>query len=515
MIATGQGSEDAESSLPAVGGRWRPPAMLALLAAVVLVGAPGASAEETEGRPSDAELLAEHRFAPDNLGYLLWDLATTEVLEARAADEPFIPASVTKIPTTVAALTVLGHDHRFSTGLYAHGPTGAGAVLGDFYLVGGGDPFLTSDHLDALVGQVVGGGIGTVTGGFYYDSSILPDIALIDPLQPYSAAYNTGVSGLALNFNVIRLDWRRTAADGLQGNLFAVTEAIELPVDAVTIGQAPAGIGSDALFWLELGPDAEHWLMSPHLPAEGSAWLPVHQPARHAALAFRRIAERHDLTLAAPVRATLPDDAILLRQHQSIALTQIVRGVLRYSNNMSAETLGMHVARTLTGEAVEPEQSAAVMADYFRQLLPGDASALRIDNHSGLSSRARTTPRQIADILQYADGRLFGDQRYADLLRAVPWVGEINQELEPDQSPVAIRAKSGTMNYARGLAGYIDSTSGRRLGFVVFVSDIAARERYDAELDPRFDAVRRSDRQWLARARALERDLVSAWALGY
>ena len=515
MIATGQGCEDAESSLPAARNHRQRAAVLALLSAVVLLGATDARAQQPEGRPSDAELLAEHRFAADNLGYLLWDLATTEVLEARAADELFIPASVTKIPTTVAALTVLGHDHRFSTGLYAHGPTGAGAVLGDFYLVGGGDPFLTSDHLDALVGQVVGSGIGTVTGGFYYDPSILPDIPLIDPLQPHSAAYNTGVSGLALNFNVIRLDWQRTAADGLRGNLFTVTEAIELPVDAVTIGEAPAGAGAGALFSLELGPDAEHWLMSPQLPAEGTAWLPVHQPARHAALAFRRIAERHDLTLTLPVRAALPDEAILLRQHQSIALTQIARGVLRYSNNMSAETLGLHVARTLTGEAVQPEQSAAVMVDFFREMLPGGVSTLQVDNHSGLSSRARTTPRQIADILQYADSRPFGEYRYADLLRAVPWVGEVNETLEPDQSPIAIRAKSGTMNYARGLAGYIDSTSGRRLGFVVFVSDIAARERYDAELDPRFGAVRQSDRQWLTRARALERDLVSAWALGY
>src|SRR3954462_3163701 len=56
-------------------------------------------------------------------------------LVAQNADEPFVPASVTKIVTAWLALQVLGADYRFETrfyldsrpGLYVHG--GGGPVL--------------------------------------------------------------------------------------------------------------------------------------------------------------------------------------------------------------------------------------------------------------------------------------------------------------------------------------------------------------------------------------------------
>ena len=58
-------------------------------------------------------------------------------LVAQNADEPFVPASVTKIVTAWLAMEVLGGDYRFETRFY----------LDDkrlLYVRGGGDPFLIS-----------------------------------------------------------------------------------------------------------------------------------------------------------------------------------------------------------------------------------------------------------------------------------------------------------------------------------------------------------------------------------
>ncbi|HEV3166932.1 MAG TPA: D-alanyl-D-alanine carboxypeptidase, partial [Isosphaeraceae bacterium] len=59
-------------------------------------------------------------------------------LVAQNADEPFVPASVTKIVTAWLAMEVLGGDYRFETRFY----------LDDkrlLYVRGGGDPFLISE----------------------------------------------------------------------------------------------------------------------------------------------------------------------------------------------------------------------------------------------------------------------------------------------------------------------------------------------------------------------------------
>ncbi len=62
---------------------------------------------------------------------------------AHNPDLPVIPASNQKLLVAAAALDVLGADHVFTTDVRAAGVNG-GVVPGDLYLVGGGDPLLTS-----------------------------------------------------------------------------------------------------------------------------------------------------------------------------------------------------------------------------------------------------------------------------------------------------------------------------------------------------------------------------------
>src|SRR5258708_1826016 len=70
---------------------------------------------------------------------------------AQNTDEPFVPASVTKIVTAWLAMEVLGSDYRVTTRFY----------LDDkrvFYVRGGGDPFLISEELAPLATELVAAG---------------------------------------------------------------------------------------------------------------------------------------------------------------------------------------------------------------------------------------------------------------------------------------------------------------------------------------------------------------------
>lgn len=75
------------------------------------------------------------------LGYQVVDVETGEVLAERNPDLPLIPASNTKLLTTVAVLAAFDHQDRFVT-------TVVQPEAGRVVLVGGGDPQLTSAAVD-------------------------------------------------------------------------------------------------------------------------------------------------------------------------------------------------------------------------------------------------------------------------------------------------------------------------------------------------------------------------------
>lgn len=80
--------------------------------------------------------------------------ADGSVLVAQVADRPVHPASVSKVPTTLALLRHLGPDYRFTTTIAATGPLSAGTLQGDLLFEGGGDPYFVDENA-LLVGAAL------------------------------------------------------------------------------------------------------------------------------------------------------------------------------------------------------------------------------------------------------------------------------------------------------------------------------------------------------------------------
>jgi len=92
------------------------------------------------------------------------EAADGTVLLAQSAAKPVHPASVSKVPTTLALLRKLGPEYRFVTTFATSGRVSEGTLHGDLLVEGGGDPafvdenaLLVADHLQEL-------GITQVTG---------------------------------------------------------------------------------------------------------------------------------------------------------------------------------------------------------------------------------------------------------------------------------------------------------------------------------------------------------------
>ena len=69
------------------------------------------------------------------------EAADGSVLLSQAANLAVQPASISKVPTTLALLRKLGPDYRFVTTFAAAGPVRGGMLDGDLVVDSGGDPY--------------------------------------------------------------------------------------------------------------------------------------------------------------------------------------------------------------------------------------------------------------------------------------------------------------------------------------------------------------------------------------
>ena len=493
---------NSDCSLNALAERaWLRSFVVALVLGLAAAAAtsPAAAKAKSAAPQTDEALVKAAGFAAGDVGYLVVDLKDKRVLAERNPERPFIPASVAKIATIAPALEILGGDHRFTTTLDAEGSVADGVLTGSLTLRGGGDPLLTGDDLQAMARQLAASGIRRVDGSFLYDATATIELPEIDSLQPQAADYNCGVSALSLNFNRVHLDWQTNGGDR-SATASEFSRNVKLPLESVGVTFAAEDLPGP---YVRTGlPAEERWLLSPALPAKGEAWLPVANPSRIAADALRAIAAKEGVSLPEPAPGALPEGAHEVARHDSIPLSDIARRVLRYSNNLSAELIGLAASRVLTGKKLSLEDSAAALAAWWRtRLADADWTGLALANHSGLSTKSRATPRQIVVMLEEAAG-LTGGADFHDLLHRIGWKG----------TKGSAQVKTGTMAYVRGLAGYIDTAAGNRLAFAIFFNDADKRAALDAAFDPHVVAIDDRSRRWRNHAITLERKLTMGWA---
>src|SRR3954452_5941172 len=104
-------------------------------------------------------------------------------LVAQNADQPFVPASVTKIVTEWVAMETLGADYRFETRFYLDSKR----VL---YVRGGGDPFLVSEELALLATELVAAVGKQPITGIVLDASYYPSKLRIPGIEDTNESYN-------------------------------------------------------------------------------------------------------------------------------------------------------------------------------------------------------------------------------------------------------------------------------------------------------------------------------------
>lgn len=427
--------------------------------------------------PSARRVVAASGLAGD-VGHAIIDWQSGTLLEGSMALVPMPPASTTKALTALYALARLGPAHRFRTRVLR-----AGDML---VLAGGGDPVLSSDDLARLAADLVASG-EPAPKRFAVWGGALPSIAEIAPEQADHLAYNPALSGMMLNFNRVHLGWR--GGDG-GPQLSLEARAARHSPRAYTISAIP-GDQRD-MFTYRADESREFWTIARSaLRRPGSRWLPVRQPELYAGDVFQTLCRAQGFALPSPEVVDLLPVGSEVAALDSPPLTELLRGMLRHSTNLTAEAIGLAASG-----ARDTAASGAAVRDWLHA--QGLGAGFRLADHSGLSADSRVTALGLARAISQATGA-------ADL--ALLLREEQQDEATPRSTPsYRVLAKTGTLNFVSNLAGHIDRPDGRLVSFAILCADLPRHAASRGQEQPEGVAA------WTRQARQLHRRVVAQWA---
>lgn len=436
-------------------------ATLTLATVGTVAGMGAVSAEKQEERPpselppSPATPVLSARRVPELLAAPQADAALVAELEALLAtqpgtsclvvssagrdivlddpDLPLVPASLTKLVTAVAALEVLGPDHVFRTTVVAEAAPEGGTVE-QAWLVGSGDPLLaTSDYVarfenqpqlatlvEALADDLAAAGItsiGTLTGdASRYDDDRYPDA------------------------------WPERFVDQDQSG----------PLSALAVNDS--------------------WEAFPPLPdVDEPDEEPADDPAEHAARVVAGVLGDRGAAVGATASGAAPDTATVeLAVLESPPLTEVVAHMLRESENHSAELLLKEIA-VAEGRPGTTADGLDVANGILVDLGLPVGGSLTTDG-SGLGDGNALSCALVQAILERAGP----DSAIGRGLPVAGETGTLARRFLGVDATGRLAAKTGTLNQATALAGFVDTLGGAELSFS-FIANLDADDFVDAD----------------------------------
>jgi D-alanyl-D-alanine carboxypeptidase/D-alanyl-D-alanine-endopeptidase (penicillin-binding protein 4) len=323
-------------------------------------------------------------------------------------DEPFVPASVTKIVTAWLAMNVLGGDYRFETRFYID-------KRRMLYVRGGGDPFLISEELALLAPKLVAAIGKEPINGMVLDASYYPSNLRIPGIVETDEAYNALNSALAVNFN--------TVSAVRNGDKVRSAEK-QTPITPVAITQ--------------------FLLRGPNKGGRISLSQDHRVSLQYAGELIAAFIERAGGKVRGQISTgPVPEGVEPVYVHrQSRTLAKILAELLRASNNYVANQVFLEIGGHRLGGPVSLEKSLQVANEMLAEHSLADA--IHLEEGSGISRNNQFTARGLAKVLE-----LFAP--HANLLHGHD--GGMN--------------KTGTMEGVSTLAGYANTSSHGRVRFVI------------------------------------------------
>jgi D-alanyl-D-alanine carboxypeptidase/D-alanyl-D-alanine-endopeptidase (penicillin-binding protein 4) len=412
----------------------------------------------------------------DGVTLVVQETGRVQPLVAHGAAKPMNPASVMKLVTTFAALELLGPDYRWKTEAFLDGTLDNGVLRGNLVLKGHGDPKITVEQWQAFMATLVSRGLLAVDGDLVLDRSffatVVHDAGAFDgePLKPY----NVGPDALLVNFKSVKLLFAPNGA-GTGTDVIAIP-----PFPGVKVGPplprlAPGDCGdwrdTVAATFVDRGATAEATFAGRYAASCGERewWVSLLDPAAYAhamfTTYFREAGGRFDGGWRSGQASTGKTPFATL---ESPPLYDVVRDVNKLSNNVMAR----QVFLTLATAKRAPPATTAGATDAVRAWLVSHKlrmPELVLDNGSGLSRNERISAGSLVRLLLAADASQVREE-FASSLAVAAMDGTVERRFQNGNVAGQALLKTGTLEGARAIAGYVIDADGRRWALAAIVN---------------------------------------------
>ncbi len=388
---------------------------------------------------------------------------------------PMNPASTMKLLTTYAALNMLGPTFEWRTGVYTTSRPHAGRLEGDLILRGSGDPSLVIERFWMLVHRLRGMGLRQLHGGLVLDKSAFEagteSTASLDGngLRPY----NVSPDALLVNFKTLTLEFVPEPGGSVAHIIATPTLAgVKVPA-SVPLVNGPCGDWHERLRADFSDPWAPRFAGHYSVECGEQSWhVSVLDHTQFVGAAFRALWEASGGSWTGHVReGRTPAGAIELLAQESPPLSEIVRDINKFSNNVMARQVFLTLGAPEPGQTASATRSVhAITAWLSRTGLA--MPELVLENGCGLSRHERISADSLARLLAQA----YAGPRMPEFVASLPVAGLDGTMKNRTAASGSAYVKTGFLEGVRALAGYVLSGSGHRYVVVAIVNHPNADE---------------------------------------
>jgi len=462
--------------------------------------------------------MARPEFAHTTFGIEFYSLDRGAVIYQLNADKLMVPGSTTKLFTEGTVLESLGGDYRFHTRVYRTGPLKKDGTLdGDIVLVAAGDPNLSGriqpdgtlayEHMDHSYGgpdskgigdplavikqlaqQIADKGIRRVKGRVLVDVSLFPE-------GDRELGTNVVLSPMVVNDNVVDVIVSPGAKEGEPVNLQVSPKTAYVEViNKATTGKAGS---KETLNYSDekLNANGTRTVTLTGEFALGSrpemASYAVPEPSRFASTVLAEALNAIGVQVTPLASGSSPNFKALaanytaenlIAEHVSAPLKEEVKITLKLSQNLHASMGPFLLGALVAHKDKEIDQAGFDLEHDFLQKAKLDLTAA--SQTDGAGGNALFTPDVVVRYLTF----MASQKDFEDFYRGLPILGRDGTLWEIQvNSPAAghVEAKTGTYDVydalnknmlvtGKGLAGYLQTTTGEHLAFAAYLNNVSA-----------------------------------------
>ena len=430
-------------------------------------------------------LVNDEAFAHAHWGVMIKSLDSDEVWYEHNQDRLFMPASNNKIPSTAAALKVLGPDFRFETHVLTNGEQKGSTLNGDIVVWSNGDPTMYEKYVghskaifEAWADSLKTMGIKRITGDIIGDDDAFDDVHIGEGWAwDYLSIWYAAQFG-ALQFNENYVDVKIVPPTTLDGEVVLIpnikSSYFNLIADFDIVNEGYNRIylnrdfySNDIIFSGQLVAGSDTTERTPT----------IDNPTKFYVHVLKETLEENGISVEGdPVDCDdidgwvhAPHDSGYreLTHYYSVPLSEVARRLMKRSQNMYAETMPRVLSWYETGLG-SIETGRKIMDSVFVEFGIEPGTWVYADG-SGLTRYDYISPQILVKILE---GMFHSDLKdvWVNSLPIAGVDGTLKKRMIGTAAEQKVYAKTGTISNVRGLSGYTTTGAGENIVFSFLVN---------------------------------------------